>query len=342
MKAYSYKKQFSVKVLIIYIILFFISSFFSIYFGSTDFNLFKMRFSGLDNDLFIKILELRINGFVQAAIVGAILALCGFVLQKILRNPLADPFILGISSGGTCFASLFLIFNSTAFFANFPISILFPIQSVFAFLGCMVSFFLLIFARKKIKNLNDDYIYPVIGIIINSFFSSLLMMIFSLARPEQLSEIHNFLMGTLQPISFYPLLFIILFSIFPIYKILVNSKYYDFMLFGDEFAKSIGINPVKLRNDTILMICILIALAVSTAGIIAFIGLIVPHIIRKIHRYSSFFECLLCMLLGAIILINADTLSRSLFSPAQLSVGIFTAIIGAPMLSFILLKRHEI
>ena len=119
----------------------------------------------------------------------------------------------------------------------------------------------------------------------------------------------------------------------------MNSKYFDMMLFGDDFAKSMGIHSLKLRNRSIFMICILISVVVSTAGVISFIGLIIPHIIRKIHRFSSRFECILSMCLGAVILINADTLSRTLFSPAQLSVGIFTAIIGAPALSFILFKR---
>jgi iron complex transport system permease protein len=319
-----------------------VSSFLSINFGSTDINIFSSHLIQTNNDLYFKILELRINGLLQAAIIGAILALCGYILQKLLRNPLADPFILGISSGGSCFASLFFIFNSLPIISSLPLTILFPIQSIFAFIGCMFSFIILILARKNIKNLNDDYIFPVIGIIINSFFSSILMLIFSLAKPEQLSEIHNFLMGSLQPISIYPLLFIVTLSIYPIYYILKKSKFYDYMLFGDDFAKSMGINPVKLRNSSILMICILISLAVSTSGIIAFIGLIIPHIIRKIHRFSSHFEIIICMILGAIVLVNADTLSRSLFSPAQLSVGIFTAILGAPMLSFILLKRHKI
>ena len=336
------KKDFSFKIFIIYILIFLVSSFLSIYFGSTDINIFSSNLIQTNNDLYLKILELRMNGLIQAAIIGAILALCGYILQKLLRNPLADPFILGISSGGSCFASLFFIFNSLPIISSLPLTILFPIQSIFAFIGCMFSFIILILARKNIKNLNDDYIFPVIGIIINSFFSSILMLIFSLAKPEQLSEIHNFLMGSLQPISIYPLLFIVTLSIYPIYYILKKSKFYDYMLFGDDFAKSMGINPVKLRNNSILMICILISLAVSTSGIIAFIGLIIPHIIRKIHRFSSYFEIIICMILGAIVLVNADTLSRSLFSPAQLSVGIFTAILGAPMLSFILLKRHKI
>lgn len=320
-----------------------ISAFFSIYYGSV--NLFSFEFKKIfnqNNEIFYKIISLRINGLFQAGFIGAILALCGYVLQKILRNPLADPFILGISSGGTCFASIFLIFNSSALFASLPVIYIFPIQSIFAFIGCLVSFIILLLARKKIKSIHDEYVFPVIGIIINSFFSSILMMVFSLAKPEQLSEIHNFLIGTLQPISFYQLLSLIVLSVIPIMNILKNSKYFDFMLFGDEFAKSMGIHPVKLRNQSIFMICILISVVVSTAGVIAFIGLIIPHIIGKIHRYSPYFECILSMMLGAIILINADTLSRTLFSPAQLSVGIFTAIIGAPTLSFILFKRNAV
>lgn len=164
------------------------------------------------------------------------------------------------------------------------------------------------------------------------------MMVFSIAKPEQLTEIHNYLIGTLQPISSYQILFMLILSIIPILIILKNANNYNLMLFGDDFAKSMGINPVKLRNISIFMICILISIVVSSAGIIAFIGLIVPHIIRKIHRFNPYSECLLSMIFGAIILINADTLSRTLFSPAQLSIGIFTAIIGAPILSIILLK----
>ena len=337
------KKDTSYKVLFLYIIVLTISAFFSIYYGSVHISIFELKnFLEKDNEIFYKIIGLRFNGLIQAALIGAILALSGSILQKILRNPLADPFILGISSGGTCFASIFLVFNSTAFFSSFPLISIFPIQSLFAFVGCLFSFAILLLARKKIKSIHDEYIFPVIGIIINSFFSSILMMVFSIAKPEQLSEIHNFLIGTLQPISLYQMLFLIVLSIVPIMSLLKNSKYFDFMLFGDEFAKSMGIQPVKLRNGSIFMICILISVVVSTAGIIAFVGLIIPHIIRKIHRYSTYFENILCMLMGAIILINADTLSRTLFSPAQLSVGIFTAIIGAPALSVILFKRNTV
>ena len=113
-------------------------------------------------------------------------------------------------------------------------------------------------------------------------------------------------------------------------------------MFGDDFSKTMGINPEKVRKECIFYVCIIISVVVSVAGIISFIGLIVPHVVRKIHRVDHRSEMLICMLIGAIILVNSDTLARTILKPAQLPVGIFTAIIGAPFLAMILLKRHKI
>ncbi|KAB8030947.1 FecCD family ABC transporter permease [Fluviispira multicolorata] len=335
------KSNFSIKVFIVYLMLLLISAFFSIYYGSVNISFMQFFSSSSElEDIPSKILELRINSLLQAALVGAILALSGCVLQRVLRNPLADPFILGISSGGTCFLSLSILINYPPLFSIISSQTFIPIKSFHAFIGCIVSFLILFSFRRKIKTVNDEYVYPVIGIIINSFFSAILMMVITIAKPEQLAEIHNLMIGTLQPITFNQIFFFYAMSIFPIIFILRNAKYFDFMIFGDDFSKSLGINSLKIRCISIVMICILVSLVVSTAGSIGFIGLIIPHMIRKIHRFSPFFECILCMQLGAIILINADTLSRSLFSPAQLPLGIFTAILGAPILAFILIRKQ--
>ncbi|WP_315861828.1 FecCD family ABC transporter permease [Fluviispira vulneris] len=324
----------------IYVFIFFISAILSIYHGSVQLSLSEVLNSSLTfSSIEYRILELRFNSLMQAALVGAILALSGCVLQRVLRNPLADPFILGISSGGTCFLALFIILSSIQFFSELTLQNLIPFQSVFTFIGCFLSFFILLFFRKRIKSVNDEYIYPVIGIIINSFFSSITLMIITLAKPEQLSEIHNAMIGTLQPINLIQLFIFYTMSIVPAFFLLRNANYFDLMSFGDDFSKSMGLNPVKLRKISVVMICFLVSLVVSTAGSIGFIGLIIPHMIRKMHRFSARFECILSMILGSIVLVNADTLSRSLFSPAQLPLGIFTAILGAPVLAFILIRK---
>ncbi|WGL61361.1 iron ABC transporter permease [Pigmentibacter sp. JX0631] len=334
------KSKLSLKIFLFYFTLYIISALLSIFFGSTE--LFSTDNIEKNFAIFIKIFELRINNFLTVSFVGATLAYCGNILQNILKNPLADPFILGISSGGTCLVAFLMLFPLPLFLLPFAFNITFSFQTIAAFIGCMMSFNIIFILRRKIKSVNDEYIYPVIGIIINTFLSSIILFIFSIIKPEKLSEIHNFLIGSIQPLSFYEILFIIIFSIYPFIKLFQLSRFFNVIQFGDDFSKSMAIDPEKIRKECIFFVCILISITVSIAGIISFIGLIIPHLVKKIHRVNSKSELIICIFLGAIVLLNADTLSRILLSPAQLPVGIFTALIGAPFLTMILLKRYNI
>ncbi|MGY3803064.1 FecCD family ABC transporter permease [Pigmentibacter ruber] len=334
------KNKLSLKVFLLYVIFYIISTIINILFGSTD--LFDKENFEKNFNIFIKIFELRINNFFTVSFIGATLAFCGNILQNILKNPLADPFILGISSGGTCIVAFLMLFPIPSSLLSYTINISFSFQTIAAFVGCMLSFNFILILRRKIKSVNDEYVYPVIGIIINTFLSSIILFIFSILKPEKLSEIHNFLIGSIQPLSFYEILVVIIIAIYPVNKLIQLSKYFNIIQFGDDFSKSMGIKPEKIRKQCIFYVCILISITVSIAGIISFIGLIIPHLVRKIHRVDSKSELFICTFLGAIVLLNADTLSRVLLSPAQLPVGIFTALIGAPFLTMILLKRYKI
>ncbi|MES2614719.1 MAG: iron ABC transporter permease [Bdellovibrionota bacterium] len=273
---------------------------------------------------------------------GAILALCGGVLQKILKNPLADPFILGISSGGSCFAALFVLLNFSSFFYLTNLNKYFPLQSIVSLLGCLFSFYFINKFRKKIKAQHQEYSYLIIGIILNAFFSAVLMITISLADQTQLSQIHNWLVGCLQPVSVIQIMFLILACTPCIFLILKEAPFLNYLLFGDDFAKSLGVNPEKIRNKLIFLICILISIVVSISGAIGFIGLIVPHYVRKMHKGTVFNELVLTMICGSIVLVIADLLSRVLLAPSQLPIGIFTALIGAPSLAFILLRERRV
>ncbi len=332
------RKRISIKILIFYTLIYLLTCFISVFFGSVDlFDIMKT-----DTDIYSKILQIRISNLILVSFVGSCLSICGNVLQNVLKNPLADPFILGISSGGTCFAAACLLFISTNLIFEIPVEASFSIQTFSAFVGCLTSFSILFYLRRRISNFNDDYIYPIIGIIINSFFSAIIMFLFAIAKPEKFSEVQNFLMGSIQPISYLEFFLIFIVCVFPIYKLFNLSNFFSIILFGDDFSKTMGINPEKVRKECIFYVCIIISVVVSVAGIISFIGLIVPHVVRKIHRVDHRSEMLICMLIGAIILVNSDTLARTILKPAQLPVGIFTAIIGAPFLAMILLKRHKI
>lgn len=294
------------------------------------------------DSIYFTIEKLRIINLLQVVLVGSSLALCGNVLQKVLRNPLADPFILGISAGGTCFAACFVLLGWYSYPYFSFIDSFFPVQSIFSFVGCFLSFFFLLFFKKKVRHSNDEYAFPLIGIILNSIFSAILILLVAVAGPSELSQIHSWLIGTMQPISLVQLSFLFALAFLPALFILKNSNQLNLLLFGDEFAKSLGVDPIRLRRHMIFGVCILVSIAVSISGAVGFIGLIVPHFVKKCRKGSVLMQCFLSMLFGSSLLVFADMLSRILFSPAQLPIGVFTALLGAPAFCLILLKRRAI
>lgn len=325
-------------VMSIYLFVLFISCFLDVYFGSVSINF--SHFSSLD-EFSLKIIEIRTTEMFQALMAGAILSLCGGVLQKILKNPLADPFILGISSGGSCFSAIFVLLNLSSFFYLSQFDKFFPLQSLVSLVGCLFAFSFINYFKNKIKSHHAEYSYLIIGIILNSFFAAVLMITISFADQSQLSQIHNWLIGSLQPISASQMATLILICTPCVIFIIKEAPILNHLVFEDEFSKSLGVNPEKIRNKLIFLICILISVVVSISGAIGFIGLIVPHYVRKLHKSNVAKEFILTMICGAIVLVIADLLSRVILSPSQMPIGIFTALIGAPALAFILLKGNN-
>jgi iron complex transport system permease protein len=325
------------KLISFYLIILIFSIFLAIFYGAVKINFSTSIFS---NEISFKILQIRCVEVLQAILAGAILSLCGGVLQKVLKNPLADPFILGISSGGSFAAALFVLLNFSSYFYFINFEKYFPLQSLVSILGCFLSFLIIIFFKNKIKSENKEYSYLIIGIILNSFFSALLMIIVAIADQSQLGQIHYWLIGSLQPISLVQILTLIIVCFPCILFILHKSFILNHLMFGDEFAKSLGVDACRIRNKLILVVCILIAIVVSISGAIGFIGLIVPHYIKKLHKTSLLEELILIMIFGSIILVIADLLSRIILPPSQLPIGIFTALIGAPSLALILLREN--
>lgn len=278
----------------------------------------------------------------EVIFVGSCLALCGNVLQKILRNPLADPFVLGISAGGTFFSASFVLLGLSSYsLCFFKIASFFPIQSVFSFLGCLVAFLFLLFGKKRIPHADDEYVFVLLGVILNAVCSSVLMLLIALADPSELSQIHGWLIGSIQPIRLSQISAMFLVAALPFVFILKQSSQMNLLLFGDEFARSAGIQPEHLRNRLIFSICALISLAVCISGAIGFLGLIVPHFIKRAHHVSVLQENILCVIAGSILLLFADVMSRSLLAPAEIPIGVFTALFGAPAFCFFLFQKKN-
>jgi iron complex transport system permease protein len=277
------------------------------------------------------IFRIRLPRVLLAALVGASLAVAGVVLQAILRNPLADPFILGISSGAGLGATLaaFLGFQ----FAFAGISSL----GISAFAGSIFSVWLVwavgaAAGRKKVTNL------LLTGVVINAFFSAIIMFLVSISESQRVYGTMLWLMGNVSEVPFSTLL--AGFSALAAAMIILQyiSPRLNVMSFGAGDAETIGVNVRNVRLATFAVTGVLTSAAVSLSGLIGFAGLIVPHAVRLIFGPDHRQLIPLSAVSGAIFLMVADTFARTLVSPSQIPVGVITAILGGPVFIALLIR----
>jgi iron complex transport system permease protein len=279
------------------------------------------------------VLQLRLARAASCVVVGALLALSGSVLQRLLRNPLADPFVLGISSGGTAFVVAATVIGLPAASLSG-----FPVRSVYAFAGCFLALGILLATRSRLERASDAGL-ALMGLVLNAFFGAALMLFVAFASAQELAEAQRWMLGSLQLVTFAEIAVIVGFASVPVAFLLRSRASIDALLFGDAFAQTLGFPSHLVRRRTLVATAVLVALVVSVAGSVGFVGLIVPHLSRALARARPPSEWWLSMTLGAALLLVADALARSVASPAELPVGVFTACLGAPVLGFILLKR---
>ena len=269
---------------------------------------------------------LRMPRVICAALVGANLALAGCILQGILRNPLADPGIIGISSGaGLAAMALMLIAPEKTY-----------LVPVAAFIGALTATVLVFFLswEKGIHPLR----FILAGVAVSAFFgggTTALSVFFS----DKIQGTVNWLAGGFAGSNWKHATMIFPYSAVGILAALCSYRQLNALQLGDEVAVALGINVQRTRFLLIVLAALLAASAVSVAGLLGFVGLIVPHIMRLI--VGSDFEHLLptSAFFGAVLLVGADTVARTAFSPLEVPVGIFLSFLGAPFFLYLLKRR---
>jgi iron complex transport system permease protein len=280
----------------------------------------------LNNQNHFILFNIRFPRILSAIICGASLGIAGAVMQTVLKNPLASPFTLGISHG-----ALFGVSVAVVFFNN-----MFLIES--AFLGALsVMIFILIFGIMK--NFATESLI-LAGVAFSALYSSGSMFLQYFSDETQLSAIINWSFGDLGRGNFKEL--IILFFVFFIIYIYFYLKSWDFNAFSIKECENIGVNKNKILFISLILVTILTSICVAYFGIIGFIGLISPHIAKIILNNSNFkYIFPLSAIIGALLLLIADDISRIILSPVVIPVGIFTSFIGAPMFLYLLFKLHK-
>ena len=311
---------------IIFILLFFILLLLCYFYLAFDFEDKVLKW-----DRFL-ILNLRLPKLLIGVVAGIGLSIVGGLYQGLFKNPLAEPYLLGISSGSAFGAVITFYFG----WDKIPL-IGYPILIFNSFLSGILTVFIILFISNYKKNLSLMYLL-LTGVIINTFLFSIefLIIVFSYGR---LQNVLLWLWGSL-PVLDYRLLLLIGVIVFAGYGIILfNYKSVNLLSVSKEFLISKGLN---LKRKTLILIfvsTIMIAGITSVCGILGFIGLIVPHIIRLIVGYDFKKIFIYSLLVGPIFIIISDTINHILFYPVNIPLGIITTLIGAPVF-FYLLRRN--
>jgi iron complex transport system permease protein len=276
--------------------------------------------------------SVRLPRIIFAGIVGASLSLGGVVFQALLRNPLADPYVLGISGGSALGAIAGIIIGASSFYLGIPL---------LAFCGALATVFLVFVVAGGTRGPLLDNSLLLSGVVVNAFFSAAILFFLSIVNSMELHSITFWLMGDLSRASFKEILLaaICLFAGFLI--IYAQARKLNLIVQGEETALHLGVNIERTKQLLLIVKSLITAVAVSMAGIIGFIGIMVPHMMRLVFGSDHRLLLPTAALFGASFLVIADTVARLVLAPAELPVGVITALCGAPYFIF-LLKRKSL
>ena len=279
------------------------------------------------------LLQVRLPRLLLAFLVGGSLAAVGVALQALLRNPLADPFVIGISSGaalGAAVAMLFGVGVSLWSWSALPIC---------AFIGALLS--LLIVYQISVRHYGFS-IYTLLlgGVVLNAIFSALIMFLTSVADPNRAFGMYAWLMGSLTGPDFAMLGILALYLGFGLIILATQSQSLNLLTLGEEAARSLGVEVERVKKLVFLAAALLTGAVVAFSGLIGFVGLIVPHAVRLALSADHRLLLPIAGLTGGVFLMVADTIARTLLSPAEIPVGVVTALVGGPVFLYLLMNRQ--
>lgn len=278
------------------------------------------------------ITDIRLPRLIYSVLTGIGLSLVGLLMQTVTRNALADPYVLGVSSGASTGAVFAIIMGGIPLLEAYN-------TPVFAALGAALSIILVLLCVGKS---NSPVKLILIGMGMTGIFSALTMMIIYGAKHEaQVRSAMFWLLGSFAGIQWGDLpLTAIIVTLFMLYIYMFNQDL-DVLLLGNHEAAQMGLSVKQLQLSIVIISSIVIATLVSKVGVVGFIGLIIPHLARIVggpkHRNTLLFSALI----GSIVMIWSDVLSRALYSPEEIPIGVLTSLLGAPLFIWIIMNRYK-
>jgi iron complex transport system permease protein len=273
--------------------------------------------------------DLRLPRTLLAALCGAGLGLCGAIMQSLLRNPLADPFVLGISSGASTGAVLIVILGVGSGLIGL---------SSGAFIGAVISFALVLLLAHAAGGTPDRVILA--GVAATQLFSALTsFIVITSADPEQTRGVMFWLLGSLGGADWLDVALCAAVVAVGLAVCLTHSRALDAFAFGEDAASSLGVNVWRVRVTLLLATALMTAVIVSVAGAIGFVGLVLPHAARALVGSNHRRLLPASALIGSIFLVWVDAVARTAIAPQELPAGVVTALVGVPAFAVILWRR---
>lgn len=290
-------------------------------------------YAGYTDQHWVVITEVRLPRVLVASFVGAALAVAGVAMQGLFRNPLVEPGYIGVSSGAALGAVCAIFFGWSALNQW-----LLPLS---AFIGAFFAMFVILLVWKA-TNQRSIAVLLLLGIGVNSFFSSVMNVFVATSKNEQeLRSIVFWLQGGLEARTWEHVFLISIPITLGIFILFLFGSQLNMMLLGEDHAKTSGINTRITRNSVLTIAALITGAAVAVSGIIGFIGLVVPHILRLVIGPDHRLLLPASALGGAAFLILADLISRVIIQPVTLQVGVVSALIGAPLFIFLIIRAYK-
>ena len=272
--------------------------------------------------------QIRMPRVVLGALVGATLAIAGAAYQGVFRNPLADPYLLGVSSGAGLGATAAIVAGLSMSSAAVPTA---------AFIGGAAAVTATLLLGRTVGGGRSETVIILAGVAVAAFANAGQTYLMQ-QHSETLRQVYSWLLGRLATDGWNQIQVVVPYVVVTIAVVLAFRRTLDVMLVGDTEAASLGVEPVRVRLLLIAVATLGTAAVVSVSGLIGFVGIVVPHAVRMLVGPGHRLLLPLSVLVGAVFLVCADLLARTIIAPAELSIGVVTAAIGAPF--FLLVLRR--
>lgn len=278
--------------------------------------------------------DIRLPRILAAALLGGALSVSGFLLQTFFSNPIAGPFVLGISSGSKLLVSLVMIVllaKGITASSGFMI--------VAAFLGAMISMGFVLLISGKVKKMS---MLVICGVMISYICSAITDFVVTFADDANIVNLHNWSMGSFSGMSWENIQVMAAVTVLALFLAFLMSKPINAYQMGEVYAQNMGVNILKFRVELILLSSILSGCVTAFAGPISFVGIAVPHLIKNLFQTAKPILVIPgCFLGGAVFCLFCDLIARTVFAPTELSISSVTAVFGAPVVILMMVRNKK-